>query len=144
MVVVNNETLDLIKQDIDRGNIVFAGSTIAQYIESKNPHENLTLALRSIKEDLKEILSQYPDEFIAGQLHYSLLEEVMKELGWEEDDNSFYHNGWEHDTWFDVLIKDKGIGYHVFCSWADPRVSFNKFIINETESDNCGYRWNYQ
>lgn len=130
MIVVNNETLDLIKQDIDLGNIVFAGSTIAQYIESKNPHENLTLALRSIKEDLKEILSQYPEAFILGQVHYSLLEEVIEELGWEIDNNSFDSNGWEHDTWFDVLVKDKGIGYHVFCSWADPRTSFEKFTID--------------
>lgn len=137
MIVVNNETLDLIKQDIDRDNMVFAGSTIAQYIESKNPHENLTLALRSIKEDLKEILSHYPEVFVAGQLHYSLLEEVIEGLGWEIDNDSFDFNGWEHDTWFDVLVKDKGIGYHVFCSRVDPRVSFNKFIVNETESDNC-------
>lgn len=137
MVVLNDETLDLIKQDIDLGNTALVGNTIAQYIESKNLHENLTLALRSIKEDLKEILSYYPDEFITGRLHYSLLEEVMKELGWKIDNNSFCYNGWEHDTWFDVLIKDKGIGYHIFCSWADPRVSFSKFKINETESNNC-------
>lgn len=137
MVVINNETLDLIKQDIDRGNTVFIGGTIAQYIESKNPYENLTLALKSIKEDLKEILSQYPEVFIAGQLHYSLLKEVIEELGWKIDNYSFDFNGWDHDAWFDVLVKDKGIGYHVFCSWADPRVSFEKFIINETESNNC-------
>lgn len=137
MIVVNNETLDLIKQDIDLGNTVFAGSTIAQYIESKNPHENLTLALRSIKEDLKEILSHYPDTFIAGQLHYSLLKEVIEELGWEIDKYSFDFNGWDHDAWFDVFTEDREIGYHVFCSWADPRVSFDKFIVNETESDNC-------
>lgn len=137
MVVINNETLDLIKQDIDRGNTVFIGGTITQYIESKNPYENLTLALRSIKEDLKEILSQYPEVFIAGQLHYSLLKEVIEELGWKIDNYSFDFNGWDHDAWFDVLVKDKGIGYHVFCSWADPRVSFEKFIINETESNNC-------
>lgn len=137
MIVINNETLDSIKQDIDRGHIVFIGSTIAQYIESKNPHENLTLALRSIKEDLKEILSHYPDTFIAGQLHYSLLEEVIEELEWEIDKGSFDFNGWDHDAWFDVFTEDREIGYHVFCSWADPRVSFNKFTINETESDNC-------
>lgn len=137
MVVINNETLDLIKQDIDRGNTVFIGGTIAQYIESKNPYENLTLALKSIKEDLKEILSHYPEVFIAGQLHYSLLEEVIEGLGWEIDNDSFDFNGWEHDTWFDVLVKDKGIGYHVFCSRVDPRVTFDKFTINETESNNC-------
>lgn len=137
MIVLNDETLDLIKQDIDLGKVSSAGFLVAECVKNKNPHENLTLALRSIKEDLKEILSYYPDEFIAGQLHYSLLEEVMKELGWEIDNNSFCYNGWEHDTWFDVLIKDKGIGYHIFCSWADPRVSFSKFKINETESDNC-------
>lgn len=137
MIVIDNETLNLIKQDIDLGNTVFVGGTIAQYIESKNPYENLTLALRSVREDLKEILSQYPDEFILGQVHYSLLEEAIEGLGWEMDEGSFDFNGWEHDTWFDVLVKDRGIGYHVFCSWADPRISFKKFIINEEESDNC-------
>lgn len=71
MIVIDNETLNLIKQDIDLDNAVFVGGTIAQYIESKNPYENLTLALRSVREDLEEILSQYPDEFILGQVHYS-------------------------------------------------------------------------
>lgn len=82
MVVIDNETEKLIKQDVDRGNIVFAGSTITQYIESKNPYENLTLALRSIKEDLKKILSMYPGYFYLGQVSFSAVEEVLNDLGW--------------------------------------------------------------
>lgn len=82
MVVIDNETEKLIKHDIDLGNIVFAGNTIAQYIESKNPHENLTLALRSIKEDLKKILSMYPGYFYLGQVSFSAVEEVLNDLGW--------------------------------------------------------------
>lgn len=135
MIVIDNETLNLIKQDIDLGNTVFIRGTIAQYIESKNPYKNLTLALRSVREDLKEILSHYPDEFILGQVHYSLLKEAIEGLEWEIDKGSF--NRWEHDTWFDVLVKYRGIGYHVFCSWLDPRISFKKFIINEKKSNNC-------
>lgn len=82
MIVVDNKTLELIKQDVRRGDMVFAGSTIAQYIESKNPFDNITLALRSIKEDLKEILLHYPETFVTGQIHYNVLEEVLKDLNW--------------------------------------------------------------
>ena len=88
MIVLNDETEKLIKQDIDLGNIVFAGNTIAQYIESKNPHENLTLALKSIKEDLKEILSNNPDYFNFGQVSLNLTLEVLNELGWESLEGS--------------------------------------------------------
>lgn len=137
MVVLNNEILKQIDELGRADQTSMIGDLVINYIGSKNPCENLTLALRSVKEDLKEILSQYPDEFIAGQLHYSLIERVIKELGWEIDDDSYDFNGWDHDTWFDVLIRDRGIGYHVFCSWADPRVTFNKFKINENESNNC-------
>lgn len=137
MVVLNNEILKQIDELGKAAQTSMIGDLVINYIGSKNPHENLTLALRSIKEDLKEILSHYPDTFIAGQLHYSLLKEVIEELGWEIDKYSFDFNGWDHDAWFDVFTEDREIGYHVFCSWADPRVSFNKFIVNETESDNC-------
>lgn len=138
MVVINNEAIKEIAYQIEsEGNPSSAGEYIYDYINNKNPHENLTLALRSIKEDLKEILSHYPDTFILGQVHYSILEEVIEKLGWEIDKDSFDFNGWEHDTSFDVLIKDKGIGYHVFCSWADPRILFKKFIISDEKSNNC-------
>lgn len=117
MVVINNETLDLIKQDIDRDNIVFAGSTIAQYIESKNPYENLTLALRSVKEDLKEILSQYPESFYFGQVHFSLLHEVIKELGWKPDFDHIEVNGWQYDVFMLIKIPNKDFYYKLNCSW---------------------------
>lgn len=138
MIVVNNETVDLIKQDIDLGNIVFAGSTIAEYIESKNPHENLTLALKSIKEDLKEILSQYPDEFIAGQIHYNLIHEVLYSLGWVT--YSYYYDSVSLNKNYKikVIVPGKDFGYYIYYSGIKPMVTFSKFSVeNEEESDNC-------
>lgn len=137
MIVVNNETIELIKQDIDLGNTVFAGSTIAQYIESKNPHENLTLALRSIKEDLKEILSHYPESFYFGQIHFSLLHEVFTEIGWKVDFTSMELNGWENDVTMIVEIPDKDFYYSLDCSWYNPFICLEKVYKNETESNNC-------
>lgn len=138
MIVVNNETLDLIKQDIDRDNMVFAGSTIAEYIKSKNPHENLTLALRSIKEDLKEILSQYPDEFIAGQIHYNLIHEVLYELGWTVYEYYFDSTSLDSNFKVKVMILGEDFGYYIHYSSIKPMVKFSKFSVkNEEESDNC-------
>lgn len=137
MIVVNNETLDLIKQDIDRDNIVFAGSTIAQYIKSKNPHENLTLALRSIKEDLKEILSHYPESFYFGQIHFSLLYEVFKEMGWTVDFTSMNRSGWENNVTMIVKVPDKNFYYNLDCSWYNSFSHLEKVYKNETKSNNC-------
>lgn len=135
MIVVNNETIELIKQDIDLGNTVFAGSTIAQYIESKNPHENLTLALRSIKEDLKEILSQYPESFYFGQIHFSLLHEVFTEIGWEVDFTSIELNDWGNNVTMIVKIPNKDFYYQLSCSWYNPKSYLRKCY--EAKGDNC-------
>lgn len=120
MIVLNDETEKLIKQDMDRGNIVFAGSTIAQYIESKNPYENLTLALKSIKEDLKEILSQYPESFYFGQIHFSILYEVFNELGWRPNFSNTKENGWAYDVFIPIDIPNKEFYYELNCSWFHP------------------------
>lgn len=114
MIVLNDETEKLIKQDIDLGNIVFAGNTIAQYIESKNPHENLTLALKSIKEDLKEILSNNPDYFNFGQVSLNLTLEVLDELGWKSFEGSnndkHFRCKYEFDNHIYQLIHNHVIG----------------------------------
>lgn len=138
MVVLNNETVNLIKQDIDLGNIVFAGNTIAEYIQSKNPHENITLALRSIKEDLKEILSQYPDEFIAGQIHYNLIHEVLHELGWPVHEYYFDSISLDDDFRVKVIVPREDFGYYIYYSGIKPMVKFSKFNVeNEEKSNNC-------
>lgn len=138
MIVVNNETLDLIKQDVDRDDMVFAGSTIAEYIKSKNPYDNLTFALRSIKEDLKEILSQYPDEFIAGQIHYNLIHEVLHELGWSVHEYYFDSISLDDDFRVKVIVPREDFGYYIYYSGIKPMVKFSKFNVgNEEKSNNC-------
>lgn len=93
MVVLNNEAIKEIIYQIEfEGNPSNAGEYIYDYINNKNPYENLTFAQRSIKEDLKEILSYYPDIFILNQIHYSVLEEIIEKLGWEINKNSFKFN----------------------------------------------------
>lgn len=131
MIVVNNETLDLIKQDIDRDNMVFAGSTIAEYIKSKNPHENLTLALRSIKEDLKEILSHYPESFYFGQVYFNLLYEVFKELEWNIDFSNIDVNGWQYDVFVPIEVPNKEFYYELNCSWYNPYNYLEKRYIKK-------------
>lgn len=128
MVVLNNEAIkEIIYQIESEGNPSNAGEYIYDYINNKNPYENLTFAQRNIKEDLKEILSYYPDIFILNQIHYSVLEEIIEELGWEINKNSFKFNRFK--IWFDVLIKN--IGYHVLYNCVNPEISFEKFSINK-------------
>lgn len=130
MVVLNNEAIkEIIYQIESEGNPSNAGEYIYDYINNKNPYENLTFAQRNIKEDLKEILSYYPDIFILNQIHYSVLEEIIEELGWEINKNSFKFNRFK--IWFDVLIKNKNIGYHVLYNCVNPEISFEKFSINK-------------
>lgn len=137
MIVLSNEIIAQIKEDIDLDNIVFAGSTIAQYIESKNPHENLTLALRSIKEDLKKILSHYPESFYFGQIHFSLLYEVFKEIGWIVDFTSMTKSGWENNVTIRIEVPDKDFYYSLYCSWYNPFNRLEKVYKNEAKSNNC-------
>lgn len=132
MVTLNNEAIKEIRKIIEKeGNPFNAGEYIYEYINSIFPCDNLTFSIRATKESLKAILSKYPDTFVCGQIHYSMLEEVFEELGWIIDNNSFEHNGWQHDTWFDVLIPDKDIGYHISCSWAYPEVEMKKFNLDK-------------
>lgn len=124
MIVLNDETEKLIKQDVDRGNIVFAGSIIAQYIENKNSHENLTLALRSIKEDLKEILSHYPEDFYFGQVHFSLLNDVFIEMGWNVKYNTMKTLGCDYEV--TITIPNKDFYYKLLGNWFYSKSSLKK------------------
>lgn len=124
MIVLNNETL---KQIDELGKAVqtpMIGDLVINYIGSKNPHENITLALRSIKEDLKEILSHYPEDFYFGQIHFSILNEVFKELGWQVVYDTIVTVGVDYKVVIDIPNKD--FYYQLSCSWYNPKNHLRK------------------
>lgn len=124
MIVLNNETL---KQIDELGKIAqtpMIGDLVINYIGSKNPHENLTLALRSIKEDLKEILSHYLEDFYFGQVHFSILDEVFKELGWKVVYGTIVTIGVDYVVAINVPNKD--FYYQLSCSWYNPKNHLRK------------------
>lgn len=134
MVVINNEAIKEIAYQIEsEGNPSSVGEYIYDYINNKNPHENLTLALRSIKEDLKEILSHYPEDFYFGQVHFSILNEVFKELGWKVDYDNIVIIGLDYKVIID--IPNKEFYYQLSCSWYNPKNHLRKCY--ETKSNNC-------
>ena len=136
MITIDNETLSLIKEDIDKGKVPSAGFLIAEYVKNKNPHENITLALRSIKEDLKEILSHYPESFIFGQIHFNILHEVIEELEWKLNFDNMDFNGWPYDIFIPIEIPNKDFYYTLECSWYNPLSHLEKIYKNETKSNN--------
>ena len=134
MIVINNETLELINDNINGCNVAaVTGKIITDYIKSKNPHENITLALRSIKEDLKEILSHYPEIAYFGQIHFDLLSEVIEKLGWKICKFSYG----VVDITMKVTIPNKNFGYYIISSGVEPFTEIRKFKNGEEESDNC-------
>ena len=134
MITLSAEAIADIRDIIEKeGKFYDAGKYIYNYIYTVPYCDNLTFSIRATKESLKAILSKYPDTFSCGQIHYSILEEVFEELKWRVDDYSFDHNGWQYDTWFDVLIPDEGIGYHVSCSFVYPEIGMEKFILSEDD-----------
>lgn len=138
MVVIDNETLGLIDQNIHGCNVAsVTGKIVTDYIKSKNSHDNLTLALRSVKEDLKEILSHYPETFYFGQVHFNLLYEVFNEMGWEVDLASMDSTGWEYNVFMIVNIPGKDFYYHLNCGWFNPFNHLEKIYKNEAKSNNC-------
>lgn len=134
MITLSTEAIANIRNIVEKeGKFYDAGKYIYNYINTVPYCDNLTFSIRATKESLKAILSKYPDTFICGQIHYSILEEVFEELKWKVDKNSFDYNGWQHDTWFDVLIPDEGIRYHVSCSFADPKIEMEKFTLDKDD-----------
>lgn len=133
MIVLNNETLKQIDELGKADQTPMIGDLVINYIGSKNPHENLTLALRSIKEDLKEILSHYPEDFYFGQVHFSILDEVFKELGWKVVYNTILTIGVDYEVAIDVPNKD--FYYQLSCSWYDPKNHLRKCY--EAKGNNC-------
>lgn len=138
MIVINDETLNLINNNIKGVNVAATtGKIIADYIKGSNPYDNITLALRSIKEDLIEILSHYPESFYFGQVHFNLLHEVFKEMNWVADFTSLELNGWENDATMIVEVPDKDFYYRLDCSWYNPFTRLEKVYKDETEGNNC-------
>lgn len=133
MIVLNNETLKQIDELGKAAQTPMIGDLVINYIGSKNPHENITLALRSIKEDLKEILSHYPEDFYFGQIHFSILDEVFKELGWKVVYDTILTIGVDYEVSIDVPNKD--FCYQLSCSWYNPKNHLRKCY--ETKGNNC-------
>lgn len=137
MVVLNNETIDLIKKDIDNGKVSSAGCNVAKYIKDKNPQKNIIFALRSIKEDLKELLSTYPENLVLDQIHFSIIYEVVKDLGWEMDLDNLEVYGWGSDYFIPVEVPNENFYYTISYECCYPESHITKVYINETTSDNC-------
>lgn len=134
MITLSTEAIANIRNIVEKeGKFYDAGKYIYNYINTVPYCDNLTFSIRATKESLKAILSKYPDTFICGQIHYSILEEVFEELKWKVDKDSFDHNGWQYDTWFDVIIPDKSIGYRISCSFADPKIEMEKFTLDKDD-----------
>lgn len=134
MITLSAEAIADIRNIVEKeGKFYDTGKYIYNYIYTVPYCDNLTFSIRATKESLKAILSKYPDTFNCGQIHYSILEEVFEELKWKVDGNSFGHNGWQHYIWFDVLIPDEGIGYHVFCGFVYPEIEMVKFALSEDD-----------
>lgn len=133
MIVLNNETLKQIDELGKADQTPMIGDLVINYIGSKNPHENVTLALKSIKEDLKEILSHYPEDFYFGQIHFSILNEVFKELGWKVVYDTILTIGVDFEVTIDVPNKD--FYYQLSCSWYDPKNHLRKCY--EAKGNNC-------
>lgn len=133
MVVLNNECLKQIDELGKAAQTSMIGDLVINYIGRKNPHENITLALRSIKEDLKEILSQYPEDFYFGQIHFSILNEVFKELGWQVVYDTIVTIGVDYIVAIDIPNKD--FYYQLSCSWYNPKNHLRKCY--EAKGNNC-------
>lgn len=83
MIVLSNEIIKEFANNMDYGKVIDAGECIYDYIKSKNPYDNITLALKSIKKDLEDVLIKHPNYFSFGQISLNLTLEVLNELEWE-------------------------------------------------------------
>lgn len=137
MVVLNNEILKQIDELGKADQTSMIGDLVINYIGSKNSCENLTLALESIKEDLKELLSYYPEIAYFGQIHFNLLSGVIKELGWII--HEFYYDtvSMNGNIRIKVIVPYKDFGYYIYCSKVKPFTEIRKFKLNEKKSNNC-------
>lgn len=134
MVVINNEAIKEITLQIEsERNLDSAGGYIYEYIRNKNTYDNLSFALKSIKEDLKEILSYYPEDFYFGQIHFSILNEVFKELGWQVVYDTIVTVGVDYKVVIDIPNKD--FYYQLSCSWYNPKNHLRKCY--EAKGNNC-------
>lgn len=137
MVVLNNEAIKEIKYQIESEHCPEeAGNYIYDYIINKNPHDNLTFALKSIKEDLKEILSHYPEIGVFGQIHFNILSEVIKDLGWVIHEYYYDTLSMNGNIRIKVVVPYEDFGYYIYHSKVKPFTEIKKFKLNETKSSN--------
>ena len=63
--------------------------------------EKLTPAIIEVKKAFAEKLSRFPDKFFFGCVHYAIIEEAMKEIGFEPDWNDSHtnHSSGDIDYW---------------------------------------------
>lgn len=80
------------------------------------------------KEEVKQHLLQFPDKLTIENIHFSVIEKIIEELGWELDWDSFDSNGWQHDVDFIVKIPDKDFEYRLSSSWYYQDTCFYKVI----------------
>ncbi len=82
--------------------------------------------LNAIKEGIKNSLLQFPDTIEFQHIHFSVLEEVLEDMGWELDWDSYDDNGWQHDFWIEVFVPDKKFYYLISGSWYYSETTFDK------------------
>ena len=75
--------------------------------------EKLTPAIIEVKKAFAEKLSRFPDKFFFGCVHYTIIEESMKEIGFEPDwnDSDTNHSSGDIDYWVVFRNTNKDFRY---------------------------------
>ena len=74
--------------------------------------EKLFPAIIEVKKAFTEKLSRFPDKFFFGCIHYAIVEEAMKEVGFEPDwNNSDFNHSGDIDYWVVFRSADKDFCY---------------------------------
>lgn len=90
--------------------------------------EKLTPAIVQTKEAFIEKLKLYPDKFYFGCIHYAIIEEAMKEIGFESDWNCYNenHSGGDLDYWVVFRNNDMDFSYLLSASLMQARAEIEK------------------
>lgn len=79
-----------------------------------------------IKEKLKKHLLDFPDKLTVNGIHFSVIEAIIKELGWILDWDSMDTNGWQHDVSCYIEIPNQEFKYYLDTSWYYSITNFIK------------------
>lgn len=90
--------------------------------------EKLTPAIRQVKKAFTEKLKLYPDKFFFGCIHYVIIKEAMKEIGFEPDWNNYSenHSGGDLDYWIIFRNNDKNFSYLLSASLMEASAKIEK------------------